>query len=95
MYIYLPHSYNIKLTTTTHKQTNMNLNNHGKKILKIIFLIIMNIMIIMCNNMIYGATFNNYNNNNRDNQYENTKHKSNYAIIVSTSRYWFNYRHNA
>lgn len=72
----------------------MNLNNHGKKILKIIFLIIMNIMIIMCNNMIYGATFNN-NNNNRDNQYENTKHKSNYAIIVSTSRYWFNYRHNA
>ena len=71
----------------------MNFNNHGKKILKIIFLIIMNIMIIMCNNMIYGATFNN--NNNRDNQYENTKHKSNYAIIVSTSRYWFNYRHNA
>ena len=23
------------------------------------------------------------------------KHKSNYAVIVSTSRYWFNYRHNA
>ena len=22
------------------------------------------------------------------------KHKSNYAVIVSTSRYWFNYRHN-
>ena len=57
----------------------------------------MNIMIIMCNNMVYGATFNNNNNNNnnKDNQYENTKHKSNYAIIVSTSRYWFNYRHNA